>query len=664
LVGDIFVPAERARWQGLFTAVFALASVVGPTLGGWITDNASWRWVFYVNLPVGALALFAIIAWLPSNISVRGTQARGFAAFRRIDFAGALTAAGATAALLLGLTWGGATYAWNSPRVIGVLTAAGVLFGTFFIIERFFAHEPILPLDLFKSRIFAVGSLLSLAVGMALFAVIIYLPLFIQAVLGQSATSAGAVITPLTLTLALGATLVGQLIARIGRYQFLSVIGASILAFGVYLLARMDATTGLGEVTRNMIVVGLGLGMLQPVLTLAVQNAIPRSRLGVGTGAVTYLRAMGQTLGVALIGSVVNNTVSGQLATRLPAAARALPAKALAAVTNQQVLVNPQYRGEVSRQVIQAAVARAVPPAVARATAAVAPGPGYAERVAAVAAQVRATVTAQVTAQVTTLLHGIFESTRQALAVGITAAFWVSLFVCGAIVVLTLFLKDVPLIKSFAPTPAVAATGNAPTGEMRVGAPGVGLGAVPVGAAAAPGRPSGSPGFTETPGFGGARLDVATPRAGSALTARHAESRRRLALAGVVLAALADEAQREDANPTLLAGLAALADGRYSHVWREEDRGRAIARDLLEPMALTALRAAYGDRLPEPARATEPARAPRRETVPLAEQDGRDGDTANGGHIWTPASAPADARHDDPRAEEDAINGRFTPSAR
>src|SRR5262249_1712605 len=157
------------------------------------------------------------------------------------------------------------------------------------------------------------GAVLSLTVGMVLFAVVIYLPLFIQGVLGQSATSSGAAITPLTLTMAAGSVIVGQIIYRLGRYQFLSILGALVVTIGIFLVTHMTTTTSLGEVTLYMIVVGVGLGMLQPVLTLAVQSAIPRTRLGVGTSAVTYLRTTGQTLGVAIIGSVVSNAISSEL---------------------------------------------------------------------------------------------------------------------------------------------------------------------------------------------------------------------------------------------------------------------------------------------------------------------------------------------------------------
>jgi hypothetical protein len=323
----------------------------------------------------------------------------------------------------------------------------------------------------------------------------------------------------MTLTLAAGAALVGQIIYRIGRYQIISVLGAVVLTCGVFLLARMDASTGLLEVTRNMIVVGLGLGMLQPVLTLAVQNAVPRTRLGVGTSAATYLRTTGQTLGVAVIGSVVNNTIASDLAARLPAQAKRLPPSFLATATNQQVLIIPGYK----QQLTQAATTEAVRQAVAQATANVPPGPGHAQTVAAITTQ----VTTQVTAQVTHLLDQIFEATRLSLATGVQHGFWFGLVICAAAFGLTLFLKDVPLRKGF---------------EM----------------------PSAAP---ET----------------------MSQQQRAYAMGGMTLAVVVDQAERPDANPRLLASLSSLADGRYPPSWSAEERGRAVARDVIEPMAARAL---------------------------------------------------------------------------
>jgi len=310
LVADLFPPAERGRWQGIFVSVLALALIVGPAIGGAITDHASWRWVFYVNIPVGALALLVLTLWLPSAISVRSMAYRGWAAVRRIDVTGALTAAAATVCLLLGLTWGGATYPWESPQVVGVLSAAGVLYLAFFIAEQF-VKEPLLPLDLFRNQVFAASGLLALAGGMIVYAMIFYLPLFIQRVLGQTATTSGASLAPLFIPVAVSAVLGGQLIAKMGRYQFLAVIGAIILLAGMFLLTRMNTTTTLTMVSLNMIVIGLGIGVLQPIYTLAAQNAIPIQRMGTGTGAVNYLRAMGSLIGTAVLGAIVTHPGSG-----------------------------------------------------------------------------------------------------------------------------------------------------------------------------------------------------------------------------------------------------------------------------------------------------------------------------------------------------------------
>ncbi len=417
LVGDIFAPAERARWQGLFSAVFGLASVIGPFLGGYISDNFSWRWVFYVNLPLGILALIMLLIWLPSNISAR-------TAARNIDFGGALTAAGATVCLLLGLTWGGQTYPWNSPQVIGTLVASGVLYIAFIIIERL-VPEPILSLNLFRSQVFASGALLALLSGVALFATVFYLPLYVQGVLGQAATNSGVITTPLVLTLAIGAAIVGQIIARIGRYQIIAIIGAVIMVGGNYLLTLMGTATSTLEVTRNMVVLGLGIGMVFPVLTLATQNAIPRNMLGTGTATITYLRSLGATLGVAVIGTVVNNTLVSELPKHLPAGASQLPSTVLASATNQQVLVSASTRASITAQVVQGAVSQA--------TANVPAGPLY------------NSIAASVTQQTTTLMQGIFEAARQSFATGLQYGFYVAFGIAVLSLIVTFFLKDIPL---------------------------------------------------------------------------------------------------------------------------------------------------------------------------------------------------------------------------
>ena len=429
VVGDIFPPAERARWQGIFGAVYGFSSVVGPTAGGWLTDHGPllghfvtdatrWRWVFYVNLPIGVIALAALLIYLPHNISIRSTRFQGWAAVKRIDFLGAALASAATICLLLGLTWGSdQTYAWGSAQVVGALVAAGVLYIAFFFTERV-AVEPILPLDLFHNQVFTSSAALALLTGAVLLSLVIYLPLFLQGVLRESATNSGVVITPLTVSLTAGATFCAIAIARAGRYQRYTIMGAIVLTIGVALMTLWTSSTSLLIAGVEMVVAGFGLGVFFAVLTLAVQNALPRTRLGVGTGAVTYLRALGQTLGVAVVGTVVNNTIASDIQHRLPVEAkRFIPAPALKAFTNPQVLISPEYHNQVVQQAHTSA-----PPAFQ--------------------------------GSIDPLLGQIFSALRQTLATAIQHGFVVVLFFSVTVLVTTLFLKDVPLAKEFYDDPA------------------------------------------------------------------------------------------------------------------------------------------------------------------------------------------------------------------
>jgi EmrB/QacA subfamily drug resistance transporter len=420
LLGDIFSPAERGRWQGMFVAIGAVASIIGPLVGGLITDHTTWRWIFYVNLPFGVLALLAVIVWLPASIALRSSRFRGWAAIRRIDVPGALSAAAATICLLLGLSWGGSSYPWASAQVLGVLIAAGVLYLVFFFIERK-VSEPILPLDLLRNQVFTAGSLLALTTGFITLGVVFYLPLFIQAVLGQTSTSSSAALTPLLLGVTGGALLIGWLVAKLKRYQVFALIGAVILACGSVLLTMLSTTSPLLAVTMAMIVIGLGIGVINNVFTTAVQNAVPAGRLGVGTGAINYLRVTGQTVGTAVLGALVVNAFSSKLTSYLPVAARRLPSSLLSLATNQQVLVDPGKQ----HQIVQAAVQQAV--------AKVPAGPSHAQQV------------ASVTSQIPHLFAQIFSAGRQALADGLHAGFFVLVGVSIVMFILALLLKDVPL---------------------------------------------------------------------------------------------------------------------------------------------------------------------------------------------------------------------------
>jgi EmrB/QacA subfamily drug resistance transporter len=449
VVGDIFSPAERARWQGIFSGVYGFSSVVGPTLGGWLTDHGPllgslvtdatrWRWVFYINLPVGIIALVALLIYLPSNLSARSSQYRGWPAFKRVDFLGALLASAATICLLLGLSWGSdMTYAWSSPQIVSVLVAAGVLSILFFIAEGF-AVEPLLPLGLFRSQVFAADTGVALFMGMILLPLVIYLPLYLQGVLGESATNSGEVITPLTISLVVGSAFSGFLIAKIGRYQGVTIFGIVLLTIGSFLMSRMDASTAVLAATGYMVVAGFGMGTFFSVQTLAAQNAVPRDRMGVGTGVITYIRALGQTLGVAIAGTVVNNTIASDLPNRVPASTiQQLTPAGWQAATNTQVLVNQDYRNTV----IHTAQHIAGQVAAAKATANIPPGPQHD----AVAKQAMA----QAAQQVLHMLNQVFDALKSSLVLAIQHGFLVVLIFCGGAFISALFLKDLPLAKAW-----------------------------------------------------------------------------------------------------------------------------------------------------------------------------------------------------------------------
>jgi EmrB/QacA subfamily drug resistance transporter len=326
---DIFPPVERARWSGLFALVYGFSTLFGPTLGGWlaehgpllgnlVTEASRWRWVFYINLPIGVLAVAALVIFMPANISQHSSGERGWAAMRNIDILGAVLSAVATICLLLGLTWGSSqTYAWDSFPVVGGLICGVVLFALFIIVELK-AVDPVLPLDLFRNQVFSVAALLSLIQMMALLGLSLYLPLYLQWVLGISPTSAGLVMTPLSLSMVAGAGLAGVVAGAIKRYQIIAIIGALFMAGGTFLITLMTSTTSLLQAILFMILTGIGAGVFFSLPQLAAQNALPASRLGVGTAATRYLGQLGATLGIAIVGTVVNSSVTGDLMQRLP----------------------------------------------------------------------------------------------------------------------------------------------------------------------------------------------------------------------------------------------------------------------------------------------------------------------------------------------------------
>ncbi|HZR43241.1 MAG TPA: MFS transporter [Ktedonobacteraceae bacterium] len=328
IFGDLFEPAARAKWGSVFGIVYGVSNLSGPTLGGWltehgpllgnlVTESSRWRWVFYINLPVGLLAVVALLLFLPANLSVRTSQETGWAALRRIDILGAVISAIATISLMLGLTWGSSqTFAWSSPQVLGLLAVGVVLFALFLLIERTTA-EPILPLDLFRNLTWSCAALLSMLQMMVLMGLSLYLPLFLQGVLTVSPTVAGLVMTPLSLSMVLGAMLAGPIIGTLKRYQLVIVLGALFMGIGSFLLTLMTPQTGLLQAIVFMILAGIGTGSFFSLSVIA-QNVVPASRLGVSTAATRYLGQLGATLGIALVGTVVSSSISGNLLHRLP----------------------------------------------------------------------------------------------------------------------------------------------------------------------------------------------------------------------------------------------------------------------------------------------------------------------------------------------------------
>jgi EmrB/QacA subfamily drug resistance transporter len=326
VIGGIVPPRDRGRWQGLIGAVFAASSIIGPAVGGFIVDNTTWRWIFLVNLPVGALALVVIAVTMPK---------RKVRAEHEIDWLGAGVLAAGTASLLLGLVWAGRDYAWTSGHVIAALVVAVVVLGVFGLWERR-AREPILPFETLRNPIVA-GSIACMAlVGMAMFGTISYVPLFVQGVIGVSATSSGVVLTPLMLGAVTTSVVTGQLISRTGHYRWNIFFGPPVLAFGMALLWRMDVHTTSGEAARNMVVAGIGIGSMMQVFVLSVQNVVQRARIGSATALTQFARQMGATIGVSVMGVIVNAGLPAQAARgegvaihRLPPALRQSLASAL-----------------------------------------------------------------------------------------------------------------------------------------------------------------------------------------------------------------------------------------------------------------------------------------------------------------------------------------------
>jgi EmrB/QacA subfamily drug resistance transporter len=311
VVGDIIPPRDRGRYQGFFGAVFGVSTVIGPLLGGFFVDNLSWRWIFYVNLPVG-IAAFVVIG---AVFRARRTEGRP-----SIDYLGTVVLAGALSSIVLFTSLGGTTYAWGSARIVALMVAGAALLALFPIVEAR-AAEPILPLELFRNRTFTLTSAIGFIVGLALFGSITYLPLYLQIVKGGSPTQSGLQLTPLMGGLLVTSVLSGAVITRTGRYRRFPIAGTAVMTVAVLLLARLGVGSPTWVASAYMVLLGLGLGMVMQVLVLAVQNSVDYRFLGVATAGSTMFRQVGGSIGVAAFGAIFTNRLRDELAARLPSGA-------------------------------------------------------------------------------------------------------------------------------------------------------------------------------------------------------------------------------------------------------------------------------------------------------------------------------------------------------
>ncbi len=343
IIADLYPPMQRARFMGLFGAIFGLASIIGPALGGFLTDFATvnwfgleiagWRWVFYVNIPLGLVSLFMIIRKTPPlNTGTGG----------KIDYLGAALLLVAFVPFLLALTWGGNQYAWTSVPLLSMFMASLVALGLFILVESR-VDDPVMPLNLFRNRVFVITNLSSFVVNMAFLGVVMFMPLFMQVAMGVSATNSGFTMFPLMTGMMVGSLLSGRMVSRNGHYKPWMVGGTAMLIVGVWLLTQVGPDTSMVDLSWRMVIVGLGLGPSQSLVNLVVQAAFPMSQIGVATSSTQFFRQIGNTVGVAVFGTLLTLNLTAELPEQVPMLAQAQTSgQALDLSQAQSSAMNPE----------------------------------------------------------------------------------------------------------------------------------------------------------------------------------------------------------------------------------------------------------------------------------------------------------------------------------
>ena len=400
VIGDMYPPAERGKYQGMVTAVYGVSAVIGPMLGGFLTDSISWHWVFFINVPLGLVIIGLFIVFfphlLPENVN------------RKVDYAGVVTLTLAVVTAMLALSWGGVDYDWLSATIIGMFIFAAVMAVVFVFIEKR-SESPIIPLSLFQNRIVSIALTVTFITGIGMFGSIIFIPLFFQGVLGASATTSGSFIIPMSLGMVVGAFGSGQMLSRTGgHYRIHGIFGLAIMAAGMFLLSLITPGSSYVTVMIYTIITGLGMGITMPLYTIAVQNAVPYQVMGIATSSVPFFRAIGGSFGLALYGSVLNNQFAANFMKNLPGAVKTIvpPERLEFMVHNLQALVSPDAQAQF-KSMFGAA------------------GP-----------------------QGAAIFEQVVQSLRQALSSSLSQVFFIGFIILMVGFIVNLFIKEVPLRKT------------------------------------------------------------------------------------------------------------------------------------------------------------------------------------------------------------------------